>query len=196
MSFFPGNHGAVYFEKDALLWRVRGEEDRRVRWSRISSVTTGDEGATIHSDCEPLLIPTDVVWYEFVVEDIISEARRHNPNYKGPVPVSKPRDLRIPKDNQEQHNYTRRAQRFYKDRCPNYQEFKAFLEANLEWEFTENSYYACSMSMCSGSPVDEGYSTDLVVPKSESWYRKFEKLAPRGSYTGAQLLEVLKGIEP
>lgn len=168
----------------------------QVDWSAIRSVLTGPDGATVLSDGVPLLIPSDVVWFEFVVEDIIDKARQANPSYDGPTPEEKPRDLRIPKEARQQQYYTRRAQRFYKDRCPNYQEFKAFLEANLDWEFVENSYYECAMSMCSGSPVDEGYTTDLVIPSSEGWYRRFEKRVRNGCHSGRELLEVLKRMEP
>ena len=189
MSYFPGKSGSVRFESDALVWAPRDGEERRVDWSAIRSVASIEDGA-------PLLIPKDVVWFEFVVEDLVGKARQANPNYDGPVPEEKPRDLKIPKDSSEQQYYIRRAQRFYKDRCPNIEEFESFLEANLDWEFVENSYYECSMAMCSGSPVDEGYSTDLDIPDSESWYREFEERVRSGRYTGRELLQALKAIRP
>lgn len=196
MSYFPGVSGSLSFRSNELVWETRDGGSQGVDWSAIRSVTTGNEGATVLSDGPPLLIPNDIVWFEFVVEDIIGKARKANPNYDGPLPVQKPRDLRIPRAADEQLYYTRRAQRFYKDRCPSYHEFKAFLEANLDWEFVEDSYYECSMSMCSGSPVDEGHSTDLVIPTSEAWYRKFEKSVRSGRYTGGELLIALKAVEP
>ena len=52
------------------------------------------------------------------------------------------------------------------------------------------------MAMCSGSPVDEGYSTDLDIPDSESWYREFEERVRSGRYTGRELLQALKAIRP
>lgn len=195
MSYFPGSHGSVNFEAKELVWEQGGVK-QRVPWSEIRSVTSGVEGAVVHWGEQSLLIPKDVVWFEFVVEDIISKARTANPGYEGPAPVTKTRELKLPSDRQGQSSYTRRAQRFYKERCPGYQEFMAFLTANPEWVFNEDTYYECSMAMCSGSPVDEGYSSDLVIPPNEQWYRRFEKKVGGGLRSGRELLEVLKAIEP
>jgi hypothetical protein len=198
MSTWPADDGNVIFEKESLVWAPRpGKGERReVPWSSIRLVTTGEKGATVHSVDSSLFIPEDVVWFEFVVEDIIAMARKANPNYEGPPPTPEIRSLAIPTTHAERLVYVRRAQRFYKDRCPNYQEFQAFLEANPDWSFDEGSYYECSMSLCSGSPVDEGYSSDLIIPPSQAWYRRFEKAAGQDPRTGAELLKVLKTIEP
>jgi hypothetical protein len=193
MAYLPGQQCSANFEKDKLVWE-QNRERIEIPWSQIRLVTEGAQGATVHFGNSSVLVSKTIVWYEFAVEDIITKARQANPAYEGPVVEPKPRALEIPYDSQQQLNYTRRAQRFYKDRCPNRAEFKAFLEANLSWVFDENSYYECSMSMCSGSPVKEGYNTDLVIPPSEKWYFAFEKLAPTGNFTGRQLLAILNTV--
>lgn len=195
MSYFPGRDGSLKFETKDLVWE-QGQQKQVVPWNHIRSVTSSLDGAVIHWGEQSLLIPKDVVWFEFVVEDIISKARAANPRYEGPAPVTKVRELKLPSDRQEHMSYIRRAQRFYKERCPTYQEFMAFLEANLEWVFNEDTYYECSMAMCSGSPVDEGYSTDLLIPRSAKWYYRFEKSVGGGRRSGRELLEALRAIEP
>jgi hypothetical protein len=193
MAYLPGQQCSAYFEKDKLVWEQNGQR-RDIPWSEIRLVTEGNQGATVYFGDDSVLVSSTIVWYEFTVEDIIQKACQANPRYEGPVPTPKPRELRVPQGNDEQVVYTRAAQRFYRNRCPSRSEFKAFLEANMNWVFDESCYYECSMSMCSGSPVGEGYSTDLVIPASEKWYGEFEKLARTGKYRGCQLLDILNGI--
>ena len=195
MSYYPGTNCSVWIEKDNLLWTQDGKE-RKIPWSDIRLVTPGPEGATVLLASESVLISNTVVWYEFVVEDIIKMARAANPAYQGPAPVHQPRALEMPTGHSEMLSYTRRAQRSYGNRCPNYQEFKAFLEANAHRVFDEGSFYECSMSMCSGSPVGEGYNTDLKIPPSEKWYHQFEKKAGNKRYRGSELLALLSTIDP
>lgn len=195
MSYFPGGGGAVSFERKALVWS-EGEEEHRVPWAEIRLVETAGAGATVHFGDRSLLLPRDIMWFEFVIEDIIEKARAANPGYEGPPPTTVPRSLALPSSHQERLNYARRAQRFYRDRCPSYQEFKAFLEANPDWVFDESSFYECSLSLCSGSPVGEGFSTDLKIPKSARWYTRFEKASRGRRLSGRKLLEILSSIEP
>lgn len=196
MSYFPiGRVGSINFEKDELVC-IRGDDEQRIHWSSIRSVRIEEEGARVEGSKNTILVPKDVVWFDLVVEDIITKARAANPRYEGPVQAVAARDLRVPSESQERANYIRRAQRFYKDRCPNYEEFLAFLTANQDFDFDESTYFACSMAMCSGSPVDEGFSTDLSIPKSFTWYRKFEKAVGGGRRSGRELLEVLTTIGP
>ncbi len=194
MSYFPaGGYGSVTFEARELVWS-EGDHEQRVPWSAIRLVTSGSGGALVHWGENSLLIPRDVVWFEFVVEDIIIKARAANPGYEGPDPSNVPRELKLPSDHQGRTNYTRRAQRFYRDRCPNYQEFLAFLEANPDWVFDEDDYSECSLAMCSGSNVAEGLSTDLAIPDTEAWYGRFEKRVGGGRHTGRDLLDALKAV--
>lgn len=114
----------------------------------------------------------------------------------GPGSAPRTRPLQIPRTHAEKVDYAIDAQKFYGDRCPTYFEFRAFLAANLDWVFDEGSFYECSMSMCSGSPVGEGYSTDLVIPASATWYRQFEAGAGQGRARGRDLLAILSRIRP
>lgn len=191
--FFLGQSCTTSLERDKLVIN-QGDKTTEIPWTEIRMVTTDDRGATLHLAKGTELVPQSVVWYEFVVEDIIEKARQANPHYEGPPPSAKPRSLEIPGAHQEQMNYIRRAQRFYKDRCPSYDELKAFLEANPDWEFDETTYYECSMAMCSGSPVGEGYNTDLKIPDSEKWYFEFEKQTGHKPFAGRDLLKVLNSI--
>lgn len=196
MSYFPGPQGAVTFEPEVLVWEPRVGETQRVPWASIRSVKSEEIGAMVTWAEQSLLIPSSVVWFEFMAEDLMKRAIKANPAYEGQAPIPRESELAVPPDHQGALDYTRAAQRFYGDRCPNYYEFKAFLAKNRNRMFDESSFYECSMSVCSGSPVREGFSTDLVIPKSENWYNVFEKKVGNGRYRGRELLEVLNTIEP
>lgn len=192
MAYFPGPTGTLRFEKTKLVWSPDPGDEQQIPWAEIFSVSPSDSGATIEHAGGSLVVPKSIVWFEFVVEDMIAAARAANPSYRGPIPEAKPRELTIPSGHDAQLVYTRRAQRFYGKRCPSYEEFRTFLEANPNWVFDESSSYQCAMSMCSGAPVGEGLSTDLDIPKGYTWYHKLEKKAGGGSHSGKDLLALLK----
>ncbi|MDQ7826493.1 MAG: hypothetical protein RDV48_27065 [Candidatus Eremiobacteraeota bacterium] len=198
MAYYPRlglQHGGdcIEFEKSELVWKL-GKKIQRVPWSKIRSVRKSDEGVTLDLATGAVFIPNDYVWFDFIVEDIIERAQRENPRYEGPSTSLKPRSLAIPQDGEGQMFYARRAQRFYKDRFPTIAEFEEFLRANLGWIFDESTYYASAMSMCTGCPVDEGYSSDLHIPSTAQWFRQFQQRAGQGRYSGKALLVVLAEI--
>jgi hypothetical protein len=200
IGYFPRlglSHGddSLKFTRNEMIFK-RGGKERHIPWSEMRSVTKSQDGATLHLANETVFIPNDYVWFEFVIEDMIEIASRVNPAFSRPVAPLEKRNLKVPKNHEEQLVYTRRAQRFYRERFPTYTEFEEFLQANLDWLFDESTYYACSMSMCTGSPVGEGYSTDLKIPPDAQWFRQFEEKAGSGCHKGSALLEILHTIAP
>jgi len=81
---------------------------------------------------------------------------------------------------------------------PTYEEFRQFLEKNRKKKFDQEKYYTCAMSVCTGGTVSEGYGSDVDI-NAPTWFKEFENLTTwerGGIWTGAQLLKVLKQIDP
>jgi hypothetical protein len=164
-------------------------------WAQISDVVLTLDGADVHMPANTVFIPSDYVWFEFVMEDVAAQAFKSNPGYRGSQPKRERGPLAIPSDREGQSNYARRAQRFYNDRFPSRAEFEAFLEANPDWMFDESTYYASAMSMFTGYPVDEGYGSDLPIPAAAVWFRQFQKRVGSQRHEGRALLKLLRTLE-